>query len=282
LLSAEVLRRPDFCVIGAMKAGTTSLYLYLRRHPDVFMPARKELGFFVEEENWGRGLAWYAEQFRPAAAHQVCGEATTSYTKFPFLGGVPARMASVIPDAKLVYVLRHPVDRMVSEYVHHLATGHETKPIDDVIVQQSRYLMLSSYWLQLRQFLDCYPREQILVIRAEDLRSDRAATVRRVLDHIGVSSESPLPDLSDEANTAAERRAPRQVLARRHDWWDPAAPPPRSRVKRRLKRLATRPIDEREVRVSPQTREIMTDLIRPDIARLREYVGDDFDCWGIV
>ena len=280
-MSAGVTRLPDFCVIGAMKAGTTSLYLYLQRHPNVFMPKRKELGFFVAEENWDKGPDWYAAQFRDAGDDQVCGEATTSYTKYPFLAGVPERMASLVPALRLIYLLRHPVDRMVSEYVHHLATGHETAPIDVAIMQQSRYLLLSSYWLQLKQFLDVFPAEQILLIRAEDLRNDREATVRRVLDHIGVPSHT-LPSLSDEANTAAARRAPRRLLAYRHEWWDPTRPPPAGRVARRLKQAASRPIGEDETRLSARAREVMTDLARPDIARLRDWLGPDFDYWGIV
>jgi hypothetical protein len=171
---------------------------------------------------------------------------------------------------------------MVSEYVHHLATGHETGPIEEVLVQQSRYLLLSSYWLQLSQFLEFYPPEQILLIRAEDLRSDRAATVRRVLDHIGVGSDTALPELSDEANTAAARRAPRRLLAHRQQWWDPTGPPPTGRMARAARRIATRPISDREARLSPQIREVMTDLVRPDVARLREHVGGGFDYWGIV
>src|SRR5436190_12136822 len=99
---------PHFVVIGAMKAGTTSLWHYLRAHPRVYMPRIKELRYFQKGGALSRGLAWYEAQFAAAEPGQLAGEASPGYTKYPHQTGVPERMAAVIPDARLVYVVRDP------------------------------------------------------------------------------------------------------------------------------------------------------------------------------
>ena len=117
-------RLPSFLVIGAMKAGTTSLYHYLHAHPQVFMPSIKELDFFVAGGNWGRGLHWYQKQFAGAGPGAVAvGEASTMYTKYPSVDGVPERIAAHLPEVRLVYVVRDPIDRIRSHYRHRVAVG---------------------------------------------------------------------------------------------------------------------------------------------------------------
>src|SRR4051812_3312851 len=114
---------PNLIVIGAKKSGTTSLYVYLDAHPEISMTRDKELNFFVEERNWSRGLGWYGEQFDAGAP--VRGEASPYYTALPHHRGVPERMASVIPDARLVYMVRDPIARLLSHYDMGVARGRE-------------------------------------------------------------------------------------------------------------------------------------------------------------
>jgi hypothetical protein len=101
---------PTFIVIGAMKAGTTSLYHYLREHPQIFMPKAKELDFFAVETTWRRGIDWYAEQFAGAGGDEIArGEASTAYSKYPHYPNVPERIARAIPGCQLIYVVRLPL-----------------------------------------------------------------------------------------------------------------------------------------------------------------------------
>ena len=114
---------PTFLIIGTMKGGTTSLYRYLRQHPEVFMPERKELNFFVdeyagppidppEERNWSRGITWYEHQFADAERERAVGEASANYSRHPTYPGVAERIAAVVPNVKLIYVMRNPIDRV--------------------------------------------------------------------------------------------------------------------------------------------------------------------------
>ena len=93
---------PDFIVIGAMKAGTSSLSHYLRSHPEIFIPVKKELNYFVEERNWSQGLSWYEEQFKTDDPNiRLFGEASTNYSKYPKFAGVSQKIVASSPDVKL-------------------------------------------------------------------------------------------------------------------------------------------------------------------------------------
>ena len=119
---------PTFLIIGTMKGGTTSLHRYLRQHPDVFMPEQKELNFFLdeyagrpidppEERNWSRGLTWYERQFAGAEDERAVGEASANYTRYPTYPGVAERIAKIVPEMKLIYLMRNPIDRVLSHYL---------------------------------------------------------------------------------------------------------------------------------------------------------------------
>ena len=133
---------PTFLIIGTMKGGTTSLHRYLRQHPEVFMPERKELNFFLdeyagppidppEERNWSRGITWYERQFAGAERERAVGEASANYSRYPTYPGVAERIAEVVPQMKLIYLMRNPIDRVLSHYLHDFANGREQRPLHD-------------------------------------------------------------------------------------------------------------------------------------------------------
>src|SRR5918992_682833 len=142
---------PNLIVIGAQKCGTSALHHYLHLHPDICMSAQKELNFFVESKNWSKGLAWYESNFRGKDGKaKIYGEASPDYTGYPAAPGVPARMHSIVPDAKLILMVRHPVDRIISQYIHLRGSGVETRSLSEALkvpygesVDSNRYLRRS-------------------------------------------------------------------------------------------------------------------------------------------
>lgn len=114
---------PNLIVIGAHKCATTSLHYYLGLHPQISMSREKELNFFIKERNWYKGIEWYKSNFTTKA--MIYGESSPNYTNYPFFMGVPERMCSVVPEAKLIYIVRDPIDRVISHYVHNYANSHE-------------------------------------------------------------------------------------------------------------------------------------------------------------
>ena len=206
---------PDFLIIGAAKAGTTSLYAYLCAHPAVIEARRKEVNFFAD--NFGRGRGWYRTHFvttpylawRRARQRQrvITGEGTPFYMTH---AAVPPRVASVVPDAWLVVVLRDPVDRAYSQYQHAVRLGQEALSFEDAIAAEPArraqlverhgadaaqyvpefnfvsYVNLGLYADQLAPWLEVFPREQLLVVRSEDLFAEPRNVLREAFGFLGV------------------------------------------------------------------------------------------------
>src|SRR5215469_9765623 len=106
--------RPDFIVVGAMKSATTTLHEQLARQPGVFMSRPKEPNFFSDDAAYARGWRWYESLFKDAAATDLRGESSTHYSKLPTFPRTLERMLRYLPRVKVIYVMRHPIDRLVS------------------------------------------------------------------------------------------------------------------------------------------------------------------------
>ncbi len=286
-------RLPTFLLVGAMKGGTTSLFHYLGGHPQVATPVYKAPEFFVEEANWRRGIDWYRRQF-PVTGPDVLaiGEASNAYTKYPRYRGVPERIAAHLPDVRLLYVIRDPIERIRSHYQTRLAERSERLPFADAVFSNHIYLDYSRYALQIEQYLEHFPRDQLLVITSEDLRSAREATMRRVYGFIGVDPDVMPPELDRDFYLTKDRaaRSPiplfiRKPLKRRFP------------VTRRFKEVENNTISvmrrvtgrssgpaQRPPRVdiSDDVRERLVAELEEDVRRLRGHLGPTFDGWGIA
>ena len=200
--SDRIGRLPDFVVIGAMKSGTSSLYRWLGAQPDLALSPVKEPHFFSRDEVWERGVGWYRTLF-PQAPGKLVGEASTTYTNPDQCMAAAARMARLVPEAKLIYVLRHPVERMRSHYRHAILRGEERRPLDRILDDPgNRYLRRSLYHHCLAPYIEEFDRAQICVVRFEDLITDDAPAWFAVLDHLGLP---PRPRPSEAYNVSSEK-----------------------------------------------------------------------------
>lgn len=173
---------PDVLVIGAMKCGTSAVHAYLDAHPDVAMSDPKELNFFTEQ--WDRGLEWYAARFDSDA--KVRGESSPGYTS-PSFPEVPERIAGVVPWVRLVYLVRDPLERALSQYAHHRRQGTETRPVAEALLDpDSQYVARSRFHERLTPYLRHFEREQVHVVVSERLLADRENEVARLYAHVGV------------------------------------------------------------------------------------------------
>ncbi|MEO0532121.1 MAG: sulfotransferase, partial [Planctomycetota bacterium] len=198
----SVGRDPDFIVIGAMKAGTTTLYAHLQAHPQVFMADPKEPNYFSKDEVYQeKGRDWYRRLFADARPDQRCGEASPSYTRAPRFVATPERMAAEVPNAKLVYIMRHPVERFYSNYVFDRSFGFN-EPIRATLVERPYVLETSRYIDQIRRYLEHFPAERLHCLLLDDLRSDLDATLRRLAAFLGIADFAT----ADEANVRANER----------------------------------------------------------------------------
>jgi len=263
---------PTFLIVGAQKSATSTLWGGLRQHPRVFLPDVKEPDYFATEESFDGRREWYAGLFEGSEGADARGEASTTYTMFPHFHGTAARIAKTLPDVRLVYVVRDPVERMRSAYTHAVALGSETRPMAEALTEDLRYACPSLYATQLDQYLRWFPPEQVLLVSQDALRRDPHDVLRRVQSFIGVEPlplDGPLEDL----NVGRSKRAPRSVWRRfggfaiRHDLV--AAVPQRLvRMNEQRHPLLTRSLRPDELELPPGLRSRLVDLFRPDLARL--------------
>jgi len=291
---------PNLIVIGAMKAGTSALHYYLDLHPEIVMSNPKELDFFVDSRvaegdawdfgeddlriertlnaNWSRGVDWYSRHFRSGA--RVRGEASPSYTA-PWYPDVAQRMASVVSEARLIFLVRDPVERAISNYAHQRTLGRDRRPIEDALAAaRSPYVARSRYALAIEPFLRRFPSSQLLVVSREELLERRRETVRAVYRFVGVDegfwSEKAEGERYRGETTVARgpvaqliARSPARALARRL----PDA------VKSSAERVvAARRPPEAQV-ASPALRTRLAWYLGDDVAHLKELVGRDFPEW---
>ncbi len=176
---------PSLIIIGGLKCGTTSIHHYLGLHPEIQMSKPKELNFFVSELNWDLGLDWYASRFDDRFA--VRGESSPHYTNLPRYTDVAERIHRHCPDARLIYMVRDPIKRVLSHWVHATGAGYETRALEPTLsAADTAYVARSLYWMQLQPYLEQFERDQIEVITQEELQGERTETMRRAFRFAGV------------------------------------------------------------------------------------------------
>lgn len=207
------MKLPDFLIIGAMKAGTTTLFRDLLLNPRVFFPFDKEPECLCHDRVLtDEGRREYAEMFARAGADQLCAEASTAYTKRPVFEGVPARAMRVLgPRTRLLYVVRDPIKRIVSQHRHEVAVGKlETREdVNEAVRQIDRYLAYSRYAWQLEPWLEAFGADRVRVIVLERYVRERAPTLAAASEFLGL--DPVLEGLDEEKvfNKGDDRRVVR-------------------------------------------------------------------------
>ena len=275
---------PNLVVIGGLKCGTTSLHHYLNLHPEIGMSRPKELNFFVAELNWDLGEDWYANHFE--AGDRVRGETSPHYTNEPRFRGVAERMHNTLGlDAKIVYMVRDPVDRMLSHYLHNAGGGYERRPLEEALADEgSAYVARSRYAMQLDPYLDAYGPERIEIVAREELKEDRVATMRRLFERSRVDPGFTSDQFEREWETGSGKasggfrlmdRAVRlpglRAIDRNFD-----------RLPESLRWLVERLVHDPDAGAAPkpelpdELRARLEDLFRDDVARLESVAGRRF------
>lgn len=183
-------RLPNFIIIGAPKAGTTSLHFYLSLHPEIFMPKVKELNFFTAHpmSSWTKGIEWYSSLFR--SEKTVCGEASAGYAWKEVNPCSAERMHRVVPSCKLIYCMRQPYDRLVSHFEMDCRRGVFSGNFEEFLSHSkfglARYA--SYYGRQLEEFLRYFDRSQIHFVETSQMDRARTATLQGVFKFLGVDA----------------------------------------------------------------------------------------------
>ena len=279
---------PNLIVIGGLKCGTTSLHHYLNLHPEIGMSRPKELNFFVAELNWELGVDWYRSHFPESSP--VRGETSPHYTNRPRFEGVAERMRETLgAEARVVYMVRHPLDRLLSHYLHNVGGGYDTRPLAEAVADPaSAYIQRGLYAFQFEPYLDAFGEGRILVVSREELGRDRDETVRRVFEFAGVDPAFTSPEFDREWETGSGKgsggfrvmdRAVRMPGLRALDRNFDRLP---ERMRWVVERLVHDPGsgEAPKPELDPALRERLAGLFREDAARLEELCGRSFG-WGL-
>jgi Sulfotransferase domain len=267
---------PDFLIIGAMRSGTSSLAWYLRGHPQVCMSPTKEIHFF--DRNFERGIDWYRAHF-DCGSDRARGEATQTYM---YDMDTPKRMSTVIPNARLIAVLRDPVDRAYSHYWLNRERGREPLTFSQAVAAEASRLanggLTERFWYsyvdrgryvhQLKRVVEYFPRDRLHVLLFDDLRDAPIAAYRSICRFLEIDDD-PIPQRVGAAvNPHVAFRSLRvRNLAKR-------LPGRLAAAIGRLnnKRSSYPPLD-------PAIRNELVERLRPDLVGLQSWLGRDLSTW---
>lgn len=292
-----IVTLPNFIIIGAAKAGTTALYWYLAEHPDVFMSRVKETFYFAygldaagnllygdpEAHRFPvRTLSEYEALFADADGALAIGEASPIYLECPQAAG---RIRSLIPDARLICTLRHPVDRAYSDFQMYLRRrGRRLDPARDLTADaawarpDSRWMAVSRYHEQLVRYFDLFPREQLHVILSGDLKGHPVESVQQLYGFVGVDATFT-PDFDTPHNVGGipvsallEKVFTSPAIRTALEPWLP------DRAANWFRRLRTRAMRKAPA-LPPDLRAELTSRFRDDILRTSELIGRNLDHW---
>lgn len=299
-------RLPNFLIIGAAKSGTTSLYHYLRQHPDVFMPAVKEPRFFAYAEdpppmkgpgdartNEAAGAVYtldaYRQLFAAASTETAVGEASPNYL---YSATAPRLIREHIPDAQLIAILRNPVERAYSHFLHLVRSGREPLRNFEAALDAEperiaagwewswHYRRMGCYGEQLMRYLEHVDREQLTVHLFEDFKADPVALAQDIFHGLGVD-EAFVPDTSmryEKSGVPKNDRFQRFLL--NPDHW----------IRRLSRYLVPESVRERllirmknvnleKPPLEPDVRERLTAAYRDDVLRLQDLIDRDLSAW---
>jgi len=283
---------PNFFVIGAGQSGTTSLHRYLYLHPQIHVPVLKEPNFFCRAEDgpWPFGRIGERSEYEQlfSADEPMRGDCSPSYSQHPLRGGVPERIAELIPDARHVYLVRDPIERILAHYVHDVSSVGETRPLPDALGElddpENPYIVGSSYATQLRRYRECFPSERILVVDSADLRARRREALSGIFAFLGVDPDFESRGFEEELNVGSYKRAHSPHYSRLRDSavgdaWR-RLPAGFRKPFSGLARSAAAPRVERP-KLGSDLEAALAERLAPEAARLRELTGQRFESWSV-
>lgn len=199
------MTRPDFLIIGAMKSGTTTLAAQLSEQAGIFVTVPKEPNYFSDDDIFTRGPDWYAGLFDTAAPGDLTGEASTHYTKLPTYPDTVARAKAALHAPKLVYMIRNPVARAVSHFIHEWSQGLMSDDMTAEFAQHPEFVAYGCYAMQIAPWIEAFGAEAVHLTSLEALQADPQGTLSEVAAFIG--HPGPVAWIEDRAreNVSAER-----------------------------------------------------------------------------
>jgi hypothetical protein len=284
------MRFPDFLVIGAMKAGTTSLCRDLEAQSEIFFPSVKEPHTLVlEEVLTNQGRQNYAALFDQAKAGQVCGEGSTGYSKRSLHEGIPDRAHTLLGSGlKIIYIVREPVARTLSHHYHMYRGDDAPRDVERAIKNIPQLIDVSRYARQLEPWIDVFGRAQIRIVQFEEYIENRKRTVAEICAFLGVEYESNSVSAETAHNIGEKQLLPPGFLqgitrkVTRSQWYKRVVHPRVPQwVRDRIKAVFYEEAKERPAPPSIELVDHIIEELRSDMDRLQTIMGRDEPLWDM-
>lgn len=285
-------RKPNLFVIGAMKSGTTSLHEYLDTHPQISMSTQKEPAFFAKEFTLNRGEDWYLSLFSQDSQYKYLGESSTQYTRLPLFEGVPQRLYEFNPNARLIYIMRNPLERVISHYWHAtrvrsiLKGAGEPRPLVKAILESpDEYLATGNYAMQLEPYIALFGLASIYTLTFEALIQNPQQQMNKIYQWLGLSHHplgQQLAVVHNQAPKDMESASGAGILYRIRfsNAWHVLSPYFPDGIKRFAKTLAYRSHDKRRIMAERSALEQAIGGTQcQQIELLSSILGHDFPEW---
>ena len=270
------MSKPNFIVIGAARCATTSLHKYLQNHPDIFLSDPKEINYFSKDRFYTKGEKWYLAHFDEAKTKAI-GEASTSYTSAPNIENAPLRIKTDLgSDIKFIYIVRDPIERMLSHYTHYIMRGQKIESLDRIIEDKTHSIVVQGkYAYQLSLYLAHFDKENFKVITVEQLKKKPVNTMESLYHFLEIAPNATFDNEVHNNNTEFKEMTHfgKALMQFYNHHFEHLAPP--SIVKRTLEKLA---------RLGGDTFQ-KPKLTEEQIIELRQFYKDDMikfkEDWGI-
>lgn len=271
----------DFMMIGAQKAGTTSLASQLAAHPSIAFCREKEPGYFHKTEAWRAGLDGYHSLYSPQPG-QICGEASTFYTFFPEFTETHKRLFDYNPDMKLIYIMRQPVERVLSHYAHNLVRNLDANPPDKAVFLSPDYVNRSRYAVQIRPYLELFEREQVMLLVFEEYVRDQVGTLRQLAGFLGIDAQ-PFVDM----DTAAQHKTVGEPYLKYESVRSVVKTPAFQKLRNVVPASIRQPVRhkllsnklEQKPEVQPATKQALWRLLEDDVRGIEDLLGRRLAVW---
>ncbi len=265
-------------IIGAMKAGTTSLFYYLSEHPQIAACREKEPYFFAKEDTFNRGMNWYQSLWDWKPEHQIAIEASTTYTMQPKYLNVPERIAKIKgAEFRFIYIIRNPFSRIESHIRHLLARG-----LLDKVEIIEEHLAFSEYAKQLDVYANIFGRDRIYLLLLEDLQKDPVTELRKICNFLQVTSDYEFKTIDIVRNSKNSTNLHPML---RKIYNIPVVKSVATKVPPTIRQKLYKPLSRKnpyEFKLSSQDKMLIIQRLQPDLIRLKtEYNIDVKAKWGL-
>jgi len=263
----------DFMLIGAQKSGTTSLSYQLAQHPQISFCKHKEPGYFSRSDDWVVTLDQYHALYDYSPG-KIYGEGSTNYTWLSKYPETASRLHEYNPNLKLIYIMRQPVERIISHYTHHLLRARTRYEKEKEVFEIPEYINHSRYALQIKPYLELFPKENILLMLFEEYINRPLESLHQIAYHLGIDGVGfDEVDLSPQYQTL-ERTGDKKIKK----WLTPISRLFPVKIRNALRAPFVYPL-ESKIEFPIQTKKLLWRFVENDVDEIEQIMGRTLPAW---